>query len=191
MRWPAATKNLQLRIYNPTFGKVKLNYFDYAGSVLCCFRRFNQRMHNKLLVVDDVLGVVGGRNYQDDYYEWDSEYNFRDRDVILAGPEVRAMAANFDAFWRARRSVPAERLNDVGRVLLEQGVPQMPPANFRRPDRVARVDREARDPQFVRDAFVTPAMPVQRVLYVADLPQKAPQGNMLPRRFPRRRNWMA
>ncbi|KGE53618.1 phospholipase D family protein [Xanthomonas axonopodis pv. vasculorum] len=165
-------ENLQLRIYNPTFGKVKLNYFDYAGSVLCCFRRFNQRMHNKLLVVDDVLGVVGGRNYQDDYYDWDSEYNFRDRDVILAGPEVRAMAANFDAFWRARRSVPAERLNDVGRLLLEQGVPAMPPAQFRWPDRVARVDREARDPQFVRDAFVTPAMPVQRVLYVADLPQK-------------------
>nr|WP_283161377.1 phospholipase D family protein [Xanthomonas nasturtii] len=165
-------ENLQLRIYNPTFGKVKLNYFDYAGSVVCCFRRFNQRMHNKLLVVDDVLGVVGGRNYQDDYYDWDSEYNFRDRDVILAGPEVRAMAANFDAFWRAQRSVPAERLNDVGGLLLEQGAPQMPPAQFRRPDRVARVDREARDPQFVRDAFVTPAMPVQRVLYVADLPQK-------------------
>ncbi|MCC4601773.1 phospholipase D family protein [Xanthomonas melonis] len=165
-------ENLQLRIYNPTFGKVKLNYFDYAGSVLCCFRRFNQRMHNKLLVVDDVLGVVGGRNYQDDYYDWDSEYNFRDRDVILAGPEVRAMAANFDAFWRARRSIPAERLNDVGRLLLEQGVPPMPPAQFRRPERVARVDREARDPQFVRDVFVTPAMPVRRVLYVADLPQK-------------------
>ncbi|NJC37314.1 phosphatidylserine/phosphatidylglycerophosphate/cardiolipin synthase-like enzyme [Xanthomonas arboricola] len=165
-------ENLQLRIYNPTFGKVKLNYFDYAGSVVCCFRRFNQRMHNKLLVVDDVLGVVGGRNYQDDYYDWDSEYNFRDRDVILAGPEVRAMAANFDAFWHARRSVPAERLNDVGRLLLEQGAPKMPPATFRRPERVERVDQEARDPQFVREAFVTPAMPVQRVLYVADLPQK-------------------
>lgn len=165
-------ENLQLRIYNPTFGKVKLNYFDYASSVVCCFRRFNQRMHNKLLVVDDVLGTVGGRNYQDDYFDWDSEYNFRDRDVILAGPEVRAMAANFDAFWRAKRSVPAERLNDVGRLLLEQGAPKMPPANFRRPDRVARVDREAHDPQFVRDAFVTPAMPVQRVLYAADLPQK-------------------
>ncbi|NHF65719.1 phospholipase D-like domain-containing protein [Xanthomonas hortorum] len=165
-------ENLQLRIYNPTFGKVKLNYFDYAGSVVCCFRRFNQRMHNKLLVVDDVLGVVGGRNYQDDYFDWDSEYNFRDRDVILAGPEVRAMAANFDAFWRAQRSVPAERLNDVGRLLLEQGAPKMPPADIRRPERVARVDREARDAQFIRDAFVTPAMPVQRVLYVADLPQK-------------------
>jgi len=165
-------ENLQLRVYNPTFSKVKLNYFDYVGSVLCCFRRFNQRMHNKLLVVDNVLGVVGGRNYQDDYYDWDSEYNFRDRDVILAGPQVRAMAANFDAFWHAQRSVPAERLNDVGRLLLERGAQKMPPANFRRPDRVARVDRQARDPQFVRDTFVTPAMAVQRVLYVADLPQK-------------------
>ncbi|AEL09210.1 cardiolipin synthase [Xanthomonas campestris pv. raphani 756C] len=165
-------ENLQLRIYNPTFGKVKLNYFDYAGSVVCCFRRFNQRMHNKLLVVDDVLGVVGGRNYQDDYFDWDSEYNFRDRDVILAGPEVRAMAVNFDAFWNARRSVPAERLNDVGRLLLDDGPQTMPPAKFRRPERVARVDREANDPQFVQAAFVAPAMPVQRVLYVADLPQK-------------------
>ncbi|WP_407469005.1 phospholipase D family protein [Xanthomonas campestris pv. raphani] len=165
-------ENLQLRIYNPTFGKVKLNYFDYAGSVVCCFRRFNQRMHNKLLVVDDVLGVVGGRNYQDDYFDWDSEYNFRDRDVILAGPEVRAMAVNFDAFWNARRSVPAERLNDVGRLLLDDGPQTMPQAKFRRPERVARVDREANDPQFVQAAFVAPAMPVQRVLYVADLPQK-------------------
>ncbi len=42
-----AHQNFQLRVYNPTFGKARLNYFDYAGSVLCCFRRFNQRMHNK------------------------------------------------------------------------------------------------------------------------------------------------
>ncbi len=167
-----AHQNFELRIYNPAFGKAKLNYFDYVGSVLCCFRRFNQRMHNKLLVIDDVIGVVGGRNYQDDYYDWDAEYNFRDRDVILAGPEVRAMAINFDAFWGARRSVPAERLNDVGRTLLRDGVPQMPPARFLRPDRVERVAAEADDPAFVARTFVDTAMPVRNVLYVADLPQK-------------------
>ncbi|HEY1034296.1 MAG TPA: phospholipase D-like domain-containing protein, partial [Pseudoxanthomonas sp.] len=44
--------NFAIRIYNPSFGKAKLNYLDYAGSVLCCFRRFNQRMHTKLLLVD-------------------------------------------------------------------------------------------------------------------------------------------
>lgn len=164
--------NFELRVYNPTFGKARLNYFDYAASVVCCFRRFNQRMHNKLLVVDDALGVVGGRNYQDDYYDWDSEYNFRDRDVIVAGPEVREMAANFDAFWRAPRSVPAERLNDVGRTLLRQDVPAMPPADFRRPERVERVSEEADDPDYVRRTFVDTALPVASVQYVADLPRK-------------------
>nr|WP_194430887.1 phospholipase D family protein [Stenotrophomonas maltophilia] len=167
-----AHQNFQLRVYNPTFGKARLNYFDYAGSVLCCFRRFNQRMHNKLLVIDDAIGVVGGRNYQDDYYDWDREYNFRDRDVLIAGPEARAMAANFDAFWHARRSVPAERLNDVGRTLLREGVPTLPPASFRRPERVQRVSAEANDMDFVSRSFVDTALPVASVRYVADLPRK-------------------
>ena len=58
--------NFEIRIYNPSFGKARLNYFDYAGSVLCCFRRFNQRMHTKLILVDAAVGITGGRNYQDD-----------------------------------------------------------------------------------------------------------------------------
>ncbi len=164
--------NFELRVYNPAFGKAKLNYLDYAGSVLCCFRRFNQRMHNKLLVIDDVIGVVGGRNYQDDYYDWDREYNFRDRDVMVAGPEAREMAANFQAFWEARRSVPAERLNDVGKTLLRGGVPAMPEAAFRNPERIERVDVEASDPGFISREFVDTALAVESVSYVADLPRK-------------------
>jgi len=165
-------QNFELRVYNPTFGKAQLNYLDYAGSVLCCFRRFNQRMHNKLLVVDDAIGVVGGRNYQDDYYDWDSEYNFRDRDVLVAGPEARVMAANFDAFWNAPRSVPAERLNDVGQLLLDAGAPAMPAADYRRPERVQRVLAEAIDDAWITRSFVDTALPVASVRYVADLPRK-------------------
>ena len=168
----SAHQNFELRVYNPTFGKAQLNYFDYAGSVLCCFRRFNQRMHNKLLVVDDAIGVVGGRNYQDDYYDWDSEYNFRDRDVLVAGPEARVMAANFEAFWKAPRSVPAERLNDVGRILLDSGPPTLPPAVYRRPERVERVLAEAIDDAWITRSFVDTALPVASVRYVADLPRK-------------------
>ena len=167
-----AHQNLQLRVYNPTFGKANPSYLDYAGSVLCCFRRFNQRMHNKLLVIDDAVGVVGGRNYQDDYYDWDTEYNFRDRDVIISGPEVRQMAVNFDAFWAAPRAVAVERLNDVGRLLLRSGVPPLPPPPQRNPQRVARASALADDPQWVRQRFVDPALEVGPVHYVADLPAK-------------------
>lgn len=164
--------NFEIRIYNPSFRKAKLNYFDYAGSVLCCFRRFNQRMHTKLILVDDAVGITGGRNYQDDYFDWDAEYNFRDRDVLVAGPASREMAANFDAFWNARRSIPVERLNDVGRKLLKEGVPAMPPDAFLRPERVAALSAEASDQAQMRDRLAQAAMPVGAVKYVADLPQK-------------------
>ncbi|WP_447584763.1 phospholipase D family protein [Pseudoxanthomonas mexicana] len=167
-----AHQNFSIRIYNPSFGKAKLNYLDYAGSVLCCFRRFNQRMHTKLLLVDDRIGISGGRNYQDDYFDWDAEYNFRDRDVLVAGPEAAAMAANFQAFWEARRSVPAERLNDVGRTLLREGVPAMPVPRYLRPERVQAARAEASDADLVRERFVEPAFPVGAVRYIADLPQK-------------------
>ncbi|WP_394696025.1 phospholipase D family protein [Pseudoxanthomonas japonensis] len=165
-------QNFAIRIYNPSFGKAKLNYLDYAGSVLCCFRRFNQRMHTKLLLVDDRIGISGGRNYQDDYFDWDAEYNFRDRDVLVAGPEAAAMAINFQAFWDARRSVPAERLNDVGRTLLKEGVPAMPVPRYLRPERVQAASAQASDPQVVERLFVEPAFQVGAVRYIADLPQK-------------------
>jgi len=167
-----AHANFAIRIYNPSFGKAKLNYLDYAGSVLCCFRRFNQRMHTKLLLVDDAIGISGGRNYQDDYFDWDAEYNFRDRDVLVAGPEAAAMAANFQAFWDARRSVPAERLNDVGRTLLRTGVPAMPAPHYLRPERVRAASDDASDPQVIRERFVDAAFAVADVRYIADLPQK-------------------
>ncbi len=167
-----AHQNFALRVYNPTFNKATLNYLDYAGSVLCCFRRFNQRMHTKLLLVDDAIGITGGRNYQDDYFDWDSQYDFRDRDVLIAGPAARTMAASFEEFWNTRRSVPVERLNDVGRVLLAQGVPALPPEQFLRPARAAEMRAAASDDAIVERRLVQPALPVGAVDYIADLPQK-------------------
>ena len=178
-----AHQNFAIRVYNPSFGKARLNYLDYAGSVLCCFRRFNQRMHTKLLVVDDAVGITGGRNYQDDYFDWDGEYNFRDRDVLVAGPATQDMADNFESFWNAPRSVPVERLNDVGRRLLREGVPAMPPLAYKRPGRVAGLSAEASDADVVQQRLVQHAMPVGPVKYVADLPQKhrsEAKGNATP-----------
>src|SRR5690606_17903691 len=84
----------------------------------------------------------------------------------------REMAANFQAFWEARRSVPAERLNDVGKTLLRQGVPAMPEAAFRYPERIERVGAEASDAGFISREVVDTALPVKSVSYVADLPRK-------------------
>ena len=49
------------------------------------FDDFNQRMHNKTFTVDGRVSITGGRNIADEYFGYDHEYNFRDRDVLLMG----------------------------------------------------------------------------------------------------------
>ena len=46
-------------------------------------------MHNKLMVMDNAMAIVGGRNMSDPYFEVHPEFNFRDLDIAAAGPVVR------------------------------------------------------------------------------------------------------
>jgi phosphatidylserine/phosphatidylglycerophosphate/cardiolipin synthase-like enzyme len=164
--------NFELRIYNPLFHDARISYPQYLLAAACCWRRLNQRMHSKLLLVDDSVGITGGRNYQDDYYDWGASYNFRDRDLLVAGPVAVDMAANFEAFWTSPRSVPAERLDDVGRVLLRDGASPLPHPDYAVPARVAALSRDADDAGLVRTRLADAAMAVGAVRFIADLPQK-------------------
>jgi len=167
-----AHANLQVRVYNPVLGRARISYPQYALAAACCWKRLNQRMHTKLLLVDGAVGISGGRNYQDDYYDWDATYNFRDRDVLVAGPVAREMDADFVRFWEDARSVPAERLTDVGQALLGRGVPKLPPARFARPERAERMRADAADSALVEQRLVAPALPVGAVGYISDSPAK-------------------
>ena len=164
--------NFELRVYNPVLDRARLPLPMYAVAAACCWRQLNRRMHNKLLLVDGEIGITGGRNYQDDYYDWGAGYNFRDRDLLIAGPVAGDMAGNFEAFWQSRRSVPAEQLGDVARLLHAQGVPPPPHRPYRKPERVRALLALVDDEALVRERFVDPAMSVQGVQFIADLPVK-------------------
>ena len=163
---------LELRIYNPVLDRVRLSTPMYAVASACCWRQLNRRMHSKLLLVDEAIAVTGGRNYQDDYYDWGEGYNFRDRDLLVAGPVAHEMAANFEAFWASPRSVPAERLGDVARYLRAQGAPRLQPPAYRRPERVAALAAVVDDPAQVQARLVAPAQAVAGVAFIADGPAK-------------------
>ncbi len=165
-------ENFELRVYNPVLDRARLSLPMYAVAAACCWRQLNRRMHNKLLLVDGQTGLTGGRNYQDDYYDWNDAYNFRDRDLLVAGPAAGAMAANFDAFWTSPRSVPAERLGDVARLLRNQGVPSPPHQAYRKPERVQALLAEVTDHAHVRERLVAPALAVGEVQFIGDLPAK-------------------
>ncbi|HLC83916.1 MAG TPA: phospholipase D-like domain-containing protein, partial [Bacteroidia bacterium] len=76
------------------------------------FKSANQRMHNKTFIVDGKLVITGGRNIADEYFDYDHEYNFRDRDVLLLGKTVKYVQASFEDFWDDTLSVPIADLVD-------------------------------------------------------------------------------
>ena len=88
--------NFEMRIYNPMLRpRAGISYSAIRAGRGVLLAPLNQRMHTKLLLVDGAVGITGGRNYQDDYYDWDAEYNFRDRDVLVAGPAVARDGGRF------------------------------------------------------------------------------------------------
>lgn len=167
-----AHTNFEMRLYNPVLGRARISYPMYALASACCWRKLNQRMHNKLLVVDGQVAITGGRNYQNDYYDWDTSYNFRDRDILVAGPAIPEIAANFDAFWDAPLSRPLTRLVDVGRLVLREGVPAVQHPEPEQPRRIELIGRDADDAALVRTRLVDAAIPVLSLRYIGDAPGK-------------------
>ncbi len=108
----AAHENVDIRIYNPSL-TVGASFLDKLVNVVTRFRSVNQRMHDKTAIFDGVAGITGGRNMADEYFDFDPEYNFRDRDILLLGTAVAEMQENFDEFWSSPLAVPVEELLDA------------------------------------------------------------------------------
>ncbi len=104
-------ENITIKIYNPGVNLGK-NLISKAKKFLTDFRSANQRMHNKTFIVDDKVVITGGRNIADEYFDYDHEYNFRDRDVLLLGKESNNVAISFKEFWDDSLSVPVNELSD-------------------------------------------------------------------------------
>jgi putative cardiolipin synthase len=103
--------NIDIRIYNPK-STVGTPVQKRVVNVATDFRGVNQRMHNKILLIDGKAAITGGRNMADEYFDYDHEYNFRDRDVLLVGTVVGSVSASFEQFWASPLTVPVEELYD-------------------------------------------------------------------------------
>jgi cardiolipin synthase C len=104
--------NLSIKIYNPTTNIGK-NLPEKLYALLTDFRGFNQRMHNKTFIVDNQAVITGGRNMADEYFDYDHEYNFRDRDVLLVGKVTSKIVSSFSLFWDSNLSVPISDIVQV------------------------------------------------------------------------------
>ncbi len=108
----SAHPNVHIRIYNPNL-TVGVGFWERMGNAFTEFRSVNQRMHDKTAIFDNVAGITGGRNMADEYFDFDHDYNFRDRDVLLLGKAVSDMTENFEEFWNSEFVHPVEVLLDI------------------------------------------------------------------------------
>ena len=76
--------NIEVRMFNP----VAMRSLRTLGMV-ADFARINKRMHNKSLIADGQVAIVGGRNIGDEYFDAHAGANFADLDVAVIGPVVK------------------------------------------------------------------------------------------------------
>jgi putative cardiolipin synthase len=171
----SAHPNAQIRIYNPNLA-VGTSTWQKIKNVFSDFRAINQRMHDKTAIFDNVAGITGGRNMADEYFDYDHEYNFRDRDILLVGPAVQAMTENFEEFWNSEWAVPVEQilveeLEEISAEDIEQRVSYLhayaaDPRNF------APEVRQAIDATGQLVGALLEAMVWDDVTFISDIPGK-------------------
>ena len=103
--------HIDVRLFNP-FPSGRFSTVSRLLGSLTDFDRINSRMHNKMFVADNALAVTGGRNVGDTYFLRNPDSNFLDVDLIVAGPNVRALSRIFDRFWNHPLAYPVAALVD-------------------------------------------------------------------------------
>jgi len=102
--------NIEVRVFNP-FGSAQQGMFERTENIFTKIDHFTRRMHNKAMIADNQIAVVGGRNLSDGYFGVSPTLEFRDLDVFAAGPVTHAISASFDTFWNSSDSYPLSALN--------------------------------------------------------------------------------
>lgn len=104
-----AHRAVEIRIFNPFAYRGHSKLFR-AIEFMVNASRLDYRMHNKLLVADNAVALIGGRNIGDPYFQMDPKSQVADDDVFAAGPVAQQLSATFDEYWNSALSIPTEAL---------------------------------------------------------------------------------
>ncbi|MEW8276216.1 MAG: phospholipase D family protein [Candidatus Thiodiazotropha taylori] len=177
-----AHPNIQIKIYNPLHS-VGRGTLSQLWHLITDFRVSNQRMHDKVVIYDQAIAITGGRNMADEYYDYDHTYNFRDRDVMVAGSVLPRIQESFNSFWQHPLSVSlTELLAEEKRDLTTEQVGSYTewlhryasdPLNFAPEIRIAITNMATRVEQIFTQLHWT------EVDYLHDIPGKNNQRNNL------------
>ena len=98
--------NIEVRAFNPWSQRE----FGHNLEFITQLDELNHRMHDKILVADNLAAVSGGRNIGDEYFGLYPVFNFHDFDLLGVGPIVRSLSETFDYYWNCDPVVSAAAL---------------------------------------------------------------------------------
>ncbi|MBI3885448.1 MAG: phospholipase D family protein [Opitutae bacterium] len=166
--------NLEIKHYRPTASRMKPTLPQKLLAGLASFHGVNQRMHNKVMIVDGAVLITGGRNIENTYYDHSTGLNFRDRDVLAVGPVVHRAVESFEEFWHYRYSVASRDLADVAAAVAQGRFRRYATrADYDFGGYFGALDGEADDAALIGARFVARLQPVKRVAFVSDEPGKS------------------
>ncbi|KER66655.1 phospholipase [Burkholderia cepacia] len=102
--------NIEIRVFNP-FGASQQGMVERTTNFFTRIDSFTRRMHNKAMIADNQIAIVGGRNLGDEYFSASPTLQFRDLDVLAAGPVTNDVSGSFDTYWASGSSYPLRELN--------------------------------------------------------------------------------
>jgi len=113
----AAERGVEVRLLIDGFGSDArpefFSVFDEVGAEHCVFnpsygRGYLLRNHQKLVVIDDRVAIIGGSNIDDTYMSDLGDKHWRDLWLTIEGPEVAMPSRYFDLIFRwSKRKRPA------------------------------------------------------------------------------------
>ena len=112
-----AHPNVEIRTFNPLSRNSTT-----AGNFILDFARVNRRMHNKAMIVDGAMAIIGGRNIADEYYQIQTSNEFADFDLLVGGQPVGELSDAFDLYWNDEWAVPLARFYEGDDTTLAEAV---------------------------------------------------------------------
>ncbi|MBT7057288.1 MAG: phospholipase D family protein [Lentisphaerae bacterium] len=165
--------NLQVKHYRPAAKRIKPKPHQVLLQAAFRFRDFNQRMHNKIVLVDEAVAITGGRNIENSYYNYSTGMTFKDRDVLVMGPVLRDVQTSFVTFWDCRYAISSLELRDVAKLVADGDFARYSSrADFALNGLFKELLSQVGDSVLIDERFAARMIDADRVQFLADRPGK-------------------
>jgi len=168
-----ADPNIEVKIYNPVSTSIVSSKLALIRKTLFDFRNLNQRMHNKSFIVDNRFAIIGGRNYENDYYDRGLDRNFKDCEALAMGPVVAEITESFEEYWDYPLSIPAKDMRDIQNLAGSESCQvYLSKESFSRQGLFEALEKCEADESCLKQRLVDTSYKVKGVKFVTDEPGK-------------------